>query len=62
VAKKWIQSAVKKPGAFTAWCKKHGFDSATTECIRAALKTAKKTKDKTLRGQALFALRAKKGF
>jgi hypothetical protein len=61
-SKKWIQKAVTKPGAFTDWCKSHGFNGPTTECVRAALKTAKKTGDKTLRGRALFALRSKKGF
>ena len=62
MAKKWIQKAVSKPGAFTSWCKRHGFDSPSRECVREALRVAKKTGNKTLRGQAQFALRAKKGF
>ena len=31
--KKWIQGAVKKPGAFTAWCKQQGFGGVTQSCI-----------------------------
>lgn len=33
MAKKWIAKAVKRPGAFTAWCKKQGFKGVTAECI-----------------------------
>jgi len=60
--RKWIQRAVKRPGAFTAWCKKHGFSGPTKACIVYAKKVAKKTGNKSLMGQALFAQKAKKGF
>ena len=57
MAKKWIQKAVKRPGAFTAWCKAHGFDGVTDSCIAQAKKIAKKRKDKKLMGQANLAKR-----
>jgi len=60
--KKWIQKAVKREGAFTAWCKKHGFSGPTWACIKKAKAIAKKRKDKKLMGQANFAARAKRGF
>ena len=31
--KRWMQSAVKKPGAFTEWCKKRGYKGVTKKCI-----------------------------
>ena len=30
---------IKHPGAFTAWCKKQGFDGVTCECICKAMAT-----------------------
>ncbi len=56
--KKWIQKAVKKPGRFTAWCKRQGFSGPTKACIAKA----KRSKSKSVRGMAVFAERAKKGF
>lgn len=41
--KKWIQKAIKKPGAFKAYCKSKGFKGVTAECIRAGLKAGGKT-------------------
>jgi len=43
--KKWIQKAIKRPGAFTAWCKAHGYGGVTQACI-AAGKKAKSTRVK----------------
>lgn len=56
--KLWIQRAVKKPGRFTAWCKRNGFSGPTMACIAKA----KKSKSASVRGMANFAARAKKGF
>lgn len=36
--KKWIQGVVKKPGAFTTYCKRLGYKGVTSECINHALK------------------------
>jgi len=36
-AEKFIQKAIKKPGAFTEWCKRQGFDGVTSECIRRGM-------------------------
>jgi len=47
-----------KKGRFTEWCKRHGFSGPTKACIEVALKS----KDKSVRGMAQFASRAKKGF
>lgn len=30
---KWIQKAIKNPGAFTQWCKRQGYSGVTKECI-----------------------------
>ncbi len=35
---KWIQDSIKRPGAFTKWCKRHGFKGATNSCIEYAKK------------------------
>lgn len=37
--KEWMAAAVKKPGTFTAWCKKQGYKSTTWECIRKGMKS-----------------------
>ena len=58
----WKPKVPIEKGAFTAWCKKQGFGGPSIACVRKALAVAKKTGDKTLRGRALFALRAKKGW
>ena len=58
---KWLQRAIKKPGSFTAYCKRHGFGGVTMGCIQYALKQAKKTGDSSLRGKALLAKRLKYG-
>jgi len=46
-----------KKGRFTSWCKAHGFSGPTRACIEVA----SKSKDKSVRGMAIFAERAKKG-
>jgi len=38
--KKWMQSSVKRPGAFRRWCSTHGFgNKVTNRCIQAGLKS-----------------------
>ena len=62
MAEKWIPEL--KKGRFTAYCKRHGFSGSTIECIRFALREAKRIggeRGKEIRGMAMFALRAKKG-
>lgn len=51
MAKKWIQSAHLKKGAFTAWCKRHGFKGVTQKCIAMG----KRSKDATVRHRANLA-------
>lgn len=36
---RWIQGAIKKPGSFTAYCKRKGHKGVTEECIREAMKS-----------------------
>jgi len=52
---KWIQKAIKRPGAFTEWCEKHGFRGASFSCIEEAIKRAKKTGNDRLLRQAYLA-------
>ena len=59
--KKWIQSAVKRPGAFTQWCKRQGYSGVTDSCIARAKKIAKKRKDRKLMARATLAQRFRKG-
>jgi len=47
----WMQGAVKKPGSFTAYCKKKGFDGVTDECISEA----KASGDPTVKKRAVLA-------
>ena len=58
MAEKWIGKIDLKKGRFTEWCKRHGFSGPTKACIEVA----KKSKDRSVRGMAQFAERAKKGF
>jgi hypothetical protein len=51
VAKKWIQKANLKRGAFTKWCESKGFDGVTEECIAMG----KKSDDPTTRRRANLA-------
>lgn len=57
---KWVQKAIKHPGAFTAWCKRHGFSGATEGCITEAIRVAKRTGNKTLLRRAVLARTLKK--
>ena len=57
---KWIQKAIKHPGSFTAWCKRHGFSGATQSCIAKAIQVAKQTGNKTLLRRAVLAKTLKK--
>ena len=36
---KWIQKAIKKPGAFKEYCKRKGYKGVTEKCIQEALKS-----------------------
>ena len=49
--KKWIKGAIKKPGSFTAWCKRKGYKGVTAECIAEG----KRSKDSTTRKRANLA-------
>jgi len=35
--RKWISGAIKKPGAFTAYCKGKGYEGVTEACISGAI-------------------------
>ena len=52
---KWMQGAVKRPGAFTSFCKSKGFGGVTEDCISYALKHGSPRQ----KHQALFAKNAK---
>lgn len=54
--KKWIQEAIKKPGAFTEWCKRQGFSGVTKECIEMG----KRSSNPTTRRRAVLAETLKK--
>ena len=32
--KRWIQGAIKRPGATRAYCRRHGFKSVSEACLR----------------------------
>ena len=49
--KKWMQKAVKHPGAFTAWCKRKGYSGVTQACINEG----KRSKNPTIRRRAVLA-------
>ena len=49
--KKWIQNAIKHPGAFTEWCKKRGYSGVTEACIQEGLRS----KNPTIRRRAILA-------
>jgi len=53
---KWIQKAVKKPGAFTAYCKREGFKGVTQACIKKGCNS----KNPTTRRRACLAKTFKK--
>ena len=40
--RKWIQKAIKKPGAFTAYCKGKGYEGVTSACIQEGIKAGGK--------------------
>jgi hypothetical protein len=41
--RKWIQEAIKKPGAFTEWCRRQGFSGVTRECIEMGKRSSNPT-------------------
>lgn len=47
----WAKTAIKHPGAFRSWCKKNGYSSANTSCIRKG----KKSSNATVRRRAILA-------
>jgi hypothetical protein len=49
--KSWIQEAIKKPGSFTAYCKRKGYKGVTKKCIEEG----KKSKNPTVRKRATLA-------
>ncbi len=56
MAKKWIQKAIKRPGAFTRWCKRQGFNGVTSACIAKG----KRSKNPRVRRQANLAATLRK--
>ena len=48
----FIQSAIKKPGSFHAYCKREGFGKANLVCIRKGLQS----RDRITRQRANLAL------
>ena len=58
---KWLQDAIKRRGAFTRWCRQHGFKRVTMGCIVAAKKAAKRSRNRRLLGEAILAQRLKYG-
>ena len=54
--KKWMQSAVKKPGSFRRWCKQQGFSGVTSSCIAKG----KRSKNPTTHRRANLAATFKK--
>ncbi|MEM2174019.1 MAG: hypothetical protein QXI58_00140 [Candidatus Micrarchaeia archaeon] len=49
--KRWIQKAIKRPGAFREYCIRKGYTGVTKECIEEG----KKSKDPTVRRRAILA-------
>jgi hypothetical protein len=41
--KKWMKGAVKKPGAFTAYCKGKGYEGVTDKCIEEGIAAGGRT-------------------
>ena len=41
--KRWMQSAVKKKGSFTAYCKRQGYKGVTRACINKGKKSSNPT-------------------
>jgi len=41
--RRWIQEAIKKPGAFTEWCRRQGFSGVTRECIEMGKRSSNPT-------------------
>jgi len=38
-SKKWMQSSVKRPGAFRRWCRSRGYKGVTKSCIAEGLRS-----------------------
>lgn len=47
---------IRRPGSFTAWCKRQGFGGVTSACIAKG----KASKDPRIRRKATFAANARK--
>lgn len=52
--KKWLQTAIKRPGRMRDACKRRGHTGATCKCMREIVKT---TKDRSLKSAAILGLR-----
>ena len=59
MAKKWLQKAIKRPGAATEWCKRRGYRGATCTCLREMLRIGKKRNDRKLISRATLGMRLK---
>lgn len=58
--KSWIQSAIKKPGSFTSYCKKQGFKGVTSACIAKAKRSKNpKTRKRANLAETLRKMRKK---
>jgi len=57
--KKWVQKAIKRPGAATAWCKKRGYAGSTCQCLQRMLNEGKRRNDRTLISRATLGMRLK---
>jgi len=57
--KRWLQKAIKRPGAATEWCKRRGYSGATCECLRKMLRIGEQRNDRTLIGRATLGMRLK---
>lgn len=53
--KKWIKGAVKRPGAFTSYCKSKGMGGNIQKCARITVRS--RTASTHRKKQAQFALR-----
>ena len=49
--RRWIQKAIKRPGAFRAWCRRRGYEKVTKACIDEGKRSA----DPTIRRRAVLA-------
>ena len=58
---RWIQGAIKNPGAFTRYCKSKGFKGVTDKCIQEALAAGGTVAKRARLARTLRKIRGKKG-